>query len=363
MKKLVFISNMASPYQVKFCYALNKYFNAEFWFHVHLEAGRPEWWKLPLGKKCRILDKVIFKKHKKYLSLDIIKELKKFNPDIVILGGFSHVSNLVAYYWARFHNKKVYLMRESYRVKKNGNILLKKKGLFTKTIKILYRKLDGILATNQEAFVQLSEEFEFNNVVEIHYAADIDNHLMHPYKKISEGQFTILFPNRLIPIYEPLLAIGIFKKIHEIFPKAQMIMNPEGELFNECTTAINKLNLENSLSFVEPPTGWNKLHEVYLNSDIILLPASFSNGNLSIYEAMASGCGIIISENILGTSNQLIVHQHNGFICSTVDDYVDAIKKYVSEPDLLKKHGIINKDRIKPFSLENTAKLFYDVLF
>ena len=90
-RKLVFISNMAAPYQVKFCYALQEYFDAEFWFHVYLEPHRPDWWKTELGDKCKILNNVVFKRSRRYLSLDIIKELNRFDPDLVVLGGFGDV--------------------------------------------------------------------------------------------------------------------------------------------------------------------------------------------------------------------------------------------------------------------------------
>ena len=54
-KKYLFISNMASPYQVKFCYSLQEYFDAEFWFYEHIDETRPDWWKIPLGDKCKIM--------------------------------------------------------------------------------------------------------------------------------------------------------------------------------------------------------------------------------------------------------------------------------------------------------------------
>lgn len=53
--KYLFISNMASPYQIKFCDALQTYFNAEFWFYVRREDHRPSWWEIDLGDNCKII--------------------------------------------------------------------------------------------------------------------------------------------------------------------------------------------------------------------------------------------------------------------------------------------------------------------
>ncbi len=103
---------------VKFCYVLQAYFDAEFWFHVHLEPNRPDWWRIELGSKCKILSRVVFKKLGKYVSLGILRELGRCNPDIVVLGGFGHPSNIIAYYWARLKDKKVVVFTEIARNKK-----------------------------------------------------------------------------------------------------------------------------------------------------------------------------------------------------------------------------------------------------
>ena len=117
MRKFVFISNMAAPYQVKFCYELQKYFNTEFWFYEYIGKGRPEWWKIPLGSRCKILKYAIFSYRQKYFCLSIISELKRMNPDIIMLGNWFIPGNLLAYFWAKLHKKKTILFTEHQRRK------------------------------------------------------------------------------------------------------------------------------------------------------------------------------------------------------------------------------------------------------
>jgi hypothetical protein len=79
-EKYLFISNMASPYQVKFCYALEEYFETEFWFYVHIDETRPDWWKIPLGDKCKIMNysgKIPFLG---YFSIGLFIELIRSKP-------------------------------------------------------------------------------------------------------------------------------------------------------------------------------------------------------------------------------------------------------------------------------------------
>jgi len=136
MKKLVFISNMAAPYQVKFSTEIQKYFEAEFWFYIHVDNTRPKWWKYPLGNYCSILKNVWFKRIRKYFTFDVIKKLDEFNPDIVMLGAFRIPGNYLAYLWARKNNKKIILFTELLRTRKGKTI---KFNLFWKVVKYLYK--------------------------------------------------------------------------------------------------------------------------------------------------------------------------------------------------------------------------------
>lgn len=120
-KKYVFISSMASPYQVKFCYALQSYFDTEFWFYVKRETNRPLWWEVDLGDKCIILsDAIKFIKIKNvpdfgYMSIKMIYRLIQTKPDIVVFGGFMpwHVFGV---FIAKLINAKVAIMTEPARL-------------------------------------------------------------------------------------------------------------------------------------------------------------------------------------------------------------------------------------------------------
>jgi len=60
--KLLFISSIATPQQVKFCNALQDYFDAKFWFYEHPDRTRGAWWRVDLGPHCEVLDRVWFPK-------------------------------------------------------------------------------------------------------------------------------------------------------------------------------------------------------------------------------------------------------------------------------------------------------------
>lgn len=359
-KRLVFISNMAAPYQVKFCYALQAYYDAEFWFHVYTEPDRPDWWRIDLGEKCRLLDKVLFRKSHRYLSLDIVKELNKFAPDIVVLGGFALPSVIVAYNWAKFHRKKVVMFTEVSRHRNGG---VREKSFFTKFVRFLYRDIDAILTSATEGTEQFKSVFGFGDrVFTAQYPSDIDEQLKHPLRE-KRKVYTYLYANRLTPIYDPILAIDIFSVVQRKYPGSKMLMNASGELLEQCQAKISELDLDNAIQFLDRIQSWNDLHKVYQGCDILLLPANFSAGNLTIIESMASGMGIVVSNKILGPGIDHITHGQNGFICNPgVEDFVSAIDVYNQQPDLLKVHGEINKAIARRYSIAETAILWDKLL-
>jgi glycosyltransferase involved in cell wall biosynthesis len=358
-KRFVFISNMASPHQVKFCYGLQEYLDTEFWFHMHLESNRPAWWKIDLGEKCKVLGRVLFRRSRKYLSLDIVKELRRFNPDVVMLGGFFILSNIVAYRWARKHGKKVMLFTEISRSKRN---VVRKPGLYTKTVRVVYANIDAVLTSSVEATHQFRDDFGFGDKVHTsQYATDLEAYLNHPLRKPASA-YVYLFANRLVDIYNPLVALEAFAEIRNRYPGSKLLLNSSGPLLQECKATIASHGLEKDVEFLEGIQAWNDMHRVYLRSDILLLPALFSAGNFSIIEGMASGLGMVVSNRILG-SGKYIEHGKNGFVCEpTTEGVVNGIESYVKDPGLLRCHGEINKEIAKKYSVHETARLFDDLI-
>src|SRR5690606_30819471 len=84
-RKLVYITNIPAPYQVKFCDELNKFFDCEFWFYENIPERRPKFWRIPLNEKCKIIPNVFFKNKGRHFTFSHISMLNKFKPDYVIL--------------------------------------------------------------------------------------------------------------------------------------------------------------------------------------------------------------------------------------------------------------------------------------
>ena len=358
-KRLVYISNIATPYQIKLCYALQNYFDSEFWFHEHVFKDRPEWWKIDLGPKCKIL-KYVLKRNGRYISLDIIGELRRFAPDIVMLIGFTLPSNYIAYRWAKKNNKKTIIFTESFR--RRGRFQ-ERKTLKSRLLENIYKNVNAVFTCHEDATDQLKLLFDKlgQKVLTAQYPSDIDEYFKHPLRE-EKSAYTYLFPNRLIDIYNPLLAIDIFSEVNRRYPNSKLLMNTMGELFDQCKLRTESLGLTENVVFLNQIKSWDELHLVYKESDILLFPANFSNGNFTIVEAMASGMGIVISNKILWNS-KIINNGVNGYVCEVKkEDFLAAVQNYIANPKLLKNHAIINREKVKPLTIASTAKLFFNLI-
>lgn len=358
MKKFVFISSIASPHQVKFCYALRKYFDARFWFYASGDTDRASWWKIDLGDKCEILSNVMFRNSGRYLCLGLWQKLNSFSPDIVMLGGFSIPGNYLGYLWAVRNRRKIVVFTERSR-DKNGN--MRKRSVIWRLIRMAYSRVDIVMTSAEDIVPQFRDELGFGNkVLAGRYAADLDAYFSHSLrsKKIA---YTYLFANRLTKIYNPLGAIEIFSEIANKYPGSRLLMNAAGELLPQCKTEIEKLRLVESVEFLTCIKSWDELNKVYARSDILLLPAFFSNGNFTILEAMASGMCVIVSDEVSGIG-KLIEDGRNGFRCKPVkEEFVERINKCVDNPELLINFAQINRQIASPFSMSGTAEFFKNI--
>lgn len=362
-QKLLFLSSIAAPHQIKFCEELQTYFDAEFWFYESAARTRGKWWQIELGAHCKILTNVsfptlgIFKN--RYWAHGLTDQLDQFNPDIVMLGGFSIPSNLVAYRWARRHGKKTIVFTERSR---NSQGVLRKRSLIWRALHWMYRDVDMVMVSADDAVAQFCDELCFGDkVVAGRYSADLDDYFSHSMRG-AKPDYTYLFANRMTEIYNPTGAIEIFAQVCSKYPSSKLVMNAAGELGDECRARIAKLGIGSSVEFLTNLKSWSQLHQVYSRCDILLLPASFSNGNFTILEAMASGMGLVVSDRVLGIG-KMIKDGVNGFSCEpTTEAFMGRIERYILEPELFKVHAEHNRPLVEPLSARGTARFFSEML-
>ena len=356
MKKICFISHMASPHQVRFQPFLQKYFDSYFYFYERL-AGRQSWWAVELGDRCKVMN-CWFRWKSKYITLKPLKYLRQIKPDIVMLGGFSVPANYFCYLWAKRHGCKVVVQTERSR-DKHGKP--RKFNLIWRIMRFLYRKVDLVLCTSPDIVPQFRDTFHFGDkVVGGQYPSDFDKYFKHD-PRAKKDFYTLIYANRMTDIYDPLMAIDIFAGVLRRHPKTQLKMNASGELRPQVEARIRELGIGDSVEFLDNIKHWDDLDEVYQACDIMYLPAKFSNGNYTIGEAMCSGMAIVVSDKILGDSCAALKEKGCGFILPhAIDPFVEKICWIIEHPEYFDRITHVNRRLMYPRTMEATASMYND---
>lgn len=352
LMRLVFISSAITPQQAKLCAALNEgLLDAHFWFYEGAERTRGDFWRVESTSRCHVLPHSWILRGR-YVNFGVWRRLSEVDPDVVMLGGFSIPANYLAYLWARLNRKRIVMFTERSR---SAAGTLRKRGLIWRVLRWMYSGIDMVMVSAEDIVPQFRDEFAFGSkVVAGRYASDIDQYLSHP-PRCARETYSLIFPNRLTKIYNPLLAIDIFAAFREKHGTGILLMNAKGELRSECEKKVAALNIESSVEFLDNISTWGQLSDIYKRCDLMILPAEFSNGNFTVIEAMASGMGIVVSNRVLGVGT-LIVDGENGFRCEpTVSEFLERLERYIANPELLRRHGTLNRDLVQPLGVHGTA--------
>lgn len=354
MKKMVMFSIRASSNQVRFVPFLAKYFDVHHYFYKDVDAA---WKKVPLGDRGHLLD-CWFKWHSRFFTFKVLSVLKKHNPDIIFIGAMSIPANYLAYLWGRFHGKKIGVFTERSRVMSTGKP--RGFGLQWRILRFLYRKLDFIMTVDDDAVPQFRDTFRFGDkVVSGHYPSDIGKYYNTP-NRLPKDKYVLIFPNRMIPIYNPIGAVNIFAKVLKRHPETVLKMNAAGELREQVEKRIKDLGVMDNVIFLEGLKSWDDLIDVYASCDIMFLPANFSNGNFSIYECAVSGMACIISNKIKGDSGELIVR--DDVLELSEENFVERICYYIEHPYEISKNVDKYRKKVYFHTFEATAKLYFNII-
>lgn len=362
MKKLLVISGAASPHMVKFIPYLRKYYDAEFWFYeMPLLGRRQDWWRMDLGEHGHVVTIDFQWKNKLHFSRQLWRETKKFNPDIVLLGGFAEISNYLIYRWAKKNGKRAVVFTEASRDLKTRR--LKPYNLFWRIVHFLYRDVDMIMTTQNLAIAQFRDVFHFGaKVIPGWYPSDIDRYFFHPMRG-KKDSYILIFPNRLTDNYNPLAAVEIFEKVLRRYPRTKLRFNAAGDLRAQVEDRVNELGISHSVEFLDHIRCWDELGDVYASSDIMILPAKFSTGNYTITECMVSGMACLVSTNVKSLVTDRIAEKSSGQVLSLdLDLWAEKICWYIEHPDEFARIAVINRNLRSSATMENTAKFYYEKL-
>ena len=222
--------------------------------------------------------------------------------------------------------------------------------------RFLSRYTDAIITINHEDYQLVSKKFhnkktyyipgvgvdlqKFGNV-------GIDRNAKRKELGLAENDIMLLSVGELNDNKNHQIVIGTVKNSNN--PHIKYLIAGNGPLKDYLLQVINDSDLNVEVFLLGSRTDIGEL----LNcADIFVHPSKREGLSVALMEALASGTPVVCSK-IRGNVD-LVDNEQGGYLCDKYDEsaYAKAIKELADNPDLCKKMGDYNREKIQGFSIE-----------
>lgn len=297
----------------------------------------------------------------------LIKEVEAWQPDAILVFGWSFKSHLKVI--RHFKGKKPVLLRgDSTLLDEERNVLKKiARRLFLKWV---YGHVDYALyvgQANKKYFLNMG--LKEDQLVFAPHSIDNErfgegNCNIRGRFGISQDAVVILFSGKLEEKKNPELLLDAFIALKD--NKAHILVVGDGKLKRGLKEKVAHLEKDvreriHFAGFVNQ----SAMPSIYLASDIFVLPSKGpgETWGLSVNEAMAAGCAIIVSDKC-GCYLDLVKEEENGFVFQSenLEELISLMKRMVSEKNRLKEMGEASKKMIKGYSFEIICEVIENLM-
>lgn len=229
---------------------------------------------------------------------------------------------LLVYAISRFNKKNNYFLTIHGILSHENNLNgIKTNWLSLKLERLLYEGMPNIICVSNYAKDIFLKLFNHNNNVFV-----VSNGLPLLSKcYVEKNGFSFVYAGGYSNLKGPVDCVKIFKEIHEVLPKATLTMcGPvvDESLFNRVKETVQTSNLNNCV-FIEQKLTKKELINTYESATFVLAPSSFDTFNMTVLEAMNTGCIPIVSSDC-GIKD--ILNNECGIVYRNYVDVINWIK-------------------------------------
>lgn len=253
----------------------------------------------------------------------LLNVLKHRNSDFVLIDSYSTLS----FYYLLIVSQLCRLLKIKYIPILHGGNLPERIQKSMVLSNLIFKNAFINVAPSNYLFVKFKDS-GYSNITYIPNFIHLED---YPFKLRDEFYPKLLWVRAFAEIYNPKMAVFVFKKLKEKYPNAQLTMigpDKDGSLL-EVKTLAEQLNLKVVFTGKLSKKEWTQLaiqHDIFINTTQI------DNMPVSLLEAMALGLPIV-STNVGGIP-YLIENNKTGILVETnrIDEMVSAIEKIISNP-------------------------------
>lgn len=362
MKRVLFITNYASPYRVCFYDELAKYMDVTVLFSDRIEDKKhrsADWFISGEGRfKAVQLERRVASMGGRDLCLDVTKWLKQ-DWDAIVVCGYAYPTTVLAMAWMRLHRIPFYM-------EVDGGLIRESSGP-----RYWFKRL---LVSQATAWISSGG---YTTKYLVHYGAKESKTHLYPFTSLWEREIPAAVPSadEKRKIREKLgmgeekivLYVGRFdpkKGMDDLLQVTPELEKCAGIYFigGEPTEVHQAFCEERGLKNVHF-VGFKKkeaLEEYYKAADLLVLPTKSDVWGLVINEAMAQGLPVVTTDKCVA-GVELVKDGVNGYIVPVDDNdaLAEAINRVLSED--YRKMGQASLEAIRPYTIENMAKAHVEI--
>lgn len=342
MKRILFVSNIPTPYQIDFFNKVSGLADIKCIFLSRSESNRD--WSLDLPCWAKICPP-------ENSWLDVKKEIKKFRPTSIVVGGYSLRFSLRLLYFSK--TNKIFFAYWLERPLPSASIKTVFKKLWLLTFVARANKIFAIGSGAQSIYSRYNERS-----VNLPYSIDLSRYSPKRGKKnkvrfIFLGQY--ITRKGVLPLVEAI----------QTLPQTGFAFHfvGSGALRDKIQSICERHVCVNELDFVEPES----LPELLSNYDVLVAPSLHDGWAVVIPEALASGLSVI-STPYAGAAVDLICSKgslKNGMVIEPTKEALKAeILKYIDgtyDLERESRNAIISVSKSLAIT-DNAAPLFLEHL-
>jgi len=155
-------------------------------------------------------------------------------------------------------------------------------------------------------------------------------------KKYPQFGFIILMASRFSKEKNIYLAIDAIKEVNKKYPKASLIIVGNGPEEDKLRSQVMSHKLQDNIKF----ESWtDNIISYYKTADLFLLTSNYEGYGMSVIEAMAAGCPVVMTD--VGCAGEVVKDRHNGIVIPVGDKekLIDSIIKLIEDGERRKRLG------------------------
>lgn len=345
MKKVLFLTNIPSPYMVKFFNLLSESTELIVIYErgASIERGK-RWDDLLVNHNSIFLNGINIFKNFSFAPQVIFRFFRKY--DVIIISNPISPTGSLAILFLKLIKKEYWLFSEGGFVKKENFLLSKIKKIVLKDAKYY---LSGC-KKGDEYFLNYGAKK--SSILRIPFSSVNESQILRSRfsknsKKILLGKKNVIAVSRFIPLKNLKWLIEEWSSVMKDY---HLYIVGEGPLYSEYYDLINLNSLYNIhlIDYMDHEA----LLEYMSNFDLLVHPTLTDVWGLIVNEAFSQGLPVVTTPNCLAGLEMVLIGE-NGYIEEPNKKFILRVESLLKNDELLKKMSINNLKKIKKYTIES----------